>query len=491
MPNRQSLAALEWPPDVQTGLWCKFPLAGCTILVALLAGKLHGAEPTAQKPNVIVILADDLGWSDLACYGNPLHESPHLDRLAGDGMRFTQAYAVAPVCSPTRACLLTGKAPARLGMTHIIQYRPEANAHWKEPVNVAALPLAEVTLFEALHSAGYATAQIGKWHVGGLDGATAEGDPLRQGADLNVAGSEFGQPPDYFFPYTRTMGDQTYRLKHAPPGRDGDYLDEQLTAAAEQFIGQHRDHPFFLCLSFFLPHTSMGNRLQARADKIAKYQAKLGLAEPAEKAVYAAMVEHLDDCVGRIVRRLDGLGLAEKTLIVFTSDNGGYGDKTSNAPLRDSKSSGYEGGLRVPTIVRAPGRIMAGKTSSVPVITADFYPTILAAAGVRPANPEALDGINLLPLMTQGQTPDRAALFWHYPHFSPRAFSAVRAGRWKLLEFFEESGIRQELYDLIDDPGERHDLAQHQPDRVRELKTRLDDWRTSVGARLPVRVTSP
>ncbi len=469
----------------------RIPLAGSLIFVALFASQLDGGEPLPKKPNVIVILADDLGWSDLACYGNRLHETPHLDRLAAEGIRFTDAYAAAPLCSPTRACLLTGKSPARLGMTHIIQYHPQANAYWKEPDNVAALPLAEVTLFEALHSAGYATAQIGKWHIGGLDGGAPEGDPLRQGAEVNVAGSEYGQPPDYFFPYTRTVGEQTYRLKHPPPSRDGDFLDEQLTSAAEQFLGEHRDRPFLLCLSFFLPHTSMGNRLQARAEKIAKYQARLGLEKPSERAVYAATIEHLDDCVGRIVKKLDDLGLTEKTLIVFTSDNGGYGEKTSNAPLRDAKSSGYEGGLRVPTIIRMPGHIRRETAFSVPVITADIYPTVLAAAGVRPANPKELDGINLLPLLLEGKTPDRPALFWHYPHFSPRAFSAVRAGRWKLIEFFEESGIRHELYDLVDDRGEQHNLAQQQPEHVRELKARLDEWRGAVGARMPVRLATP
>jgi arylsulfatase A-like enzyme len=235
----------------------------------------------------------------------------------------------------------------------------------------------------------------------------------------------------------------------------------------------------------------MGNRLQAHPEKIAKYQARLGLDKPAEKAVYAAMIEHLDDCVGRIVRKLDELQLAEKTLIVFTSDNGGYGEKTNNAPLRDAKSSGYEGGLRVPTIIRMPGRIGRETKSSIPVITADIFPTVMAAAGARPQKTEALDGINLLPLITEGQTPDRTALFWHYPHFSARAFSAVRAGRWKLIEFFEASGLRHELYDLVDDLGEQRDLAREQPERVRELKAQLDNWRTSVGARVPTRLPAP
>ena len=222
------------------------------------------------------MLADDLGWSDLACYGNRLHETPHLDRLAAGGIRFTDAYAAAPLCSPTRACLLTGKSPARLGMTHIIQYRPQANAHWKEPDNVSALPLAEVTLFEALQSAGYATAQIRQMARRRTRRRSFEGDPLRQGADVNVAGSEYRPAPRLFFSLHPHRGDQTYRLKHPPPSRDGDFLDEQLTSAAEQFLGEHRDRPFLLCLSFFLPHTSMGNRLQARAEKIAKFQARLG-----------------------------------------------------------------------------------------------------------------------------------------------------------------------------------------------------------------------
>lgn len=461
-------------------------LIACTAFFSSIATLDAADRP--RPPNLILILADDLGGSDLACYGHRLHETPSLDRLAARGVRFTQAYAAAPVCSPTRACLLTGKSPARLGMTHIIQYQPKPNSAWQEPENRSELPLAETTLFEALKRQDYATAHIGKWHLGGLKDENAAGDPRRQGADINVAGSEYGQPPDYFFPFSRRVGEQSYRLKLAPPSRDGSYLDEQLTAAAGQFIEDHADRPFFLFLSFFLPHTSMGNRLQAKSEKIAKYQAKLKLDQPHEKAVYAAMIEHLDDCVGRITKQLDDLNLTNDTFIVFTSDNGGYGDKTDNAPLRDAKSSGYEGGLRVPAIFSWPTRLSSGKTSSLTITSADLFPTFLAAAGAKPDEPTVLDGVNLLPYLTTGEVPRREALYWHYPHFSPRAFSAIRSGRWKLIEFFEPQGLRCELYDLDSDPSEQHDASTEQPELVQKMKSQLNDWRATVGARMPIRI---
>lgn len=460
----------------------------CLAMAAAAWGVEPAARAEARQPNIVLIVADDLGWSDLACYGNTFHQTPHLDRLAGQGMRFTSAYAAAPLCSPTRASLLTGKYPARLGMTSIIQYQPRPSAHWREPPNARFLPLAEQTLFEVLKEAGYRTGHFGKWHLGGERENVATGDPSRQGADVNLAGSDFGQPPDYFYPYQRTLPDgRRLTLPRAPEQkRPDDFLDERLTDEAEAFIEQNRDRPFFLFMSYFLPHTSMGNRLQARAEKIARYRERLGTTGPEEKAVYAAMIEHLDECVGRLMHTLDSLGLTENTIVVFTSDNGGYGDKTSNTPLRGAKSEGYEGGIRVPTLIRWPGHVAEHSISAEPIITPDLFVT-LAEIGAKQSGPE-VDGVSLWPLLTQGESLHRTAIFWHYPHFSPQAYSAVRSGRWKLIEFYEEAGPRHELYDLAADAGETSDLAATSLERVQELRGMLDDWRQSVGARAPSRL---
>src|SRR5262249_19400509 len=315
-----------WFTQIRVGF-----VAAAAALLAATASLAQAAEnPTrSRKPNIVLILADDMGWRDLGCCGSTFYETPHLDALARQGIRFTNAYAAAAVCSPTRASLLTGKYPARLHLTHIIQAPRTKKGPLQDPDWTPYLPLDEVTLAKALKPAGYVTALIGKWHLGGVAGRSgsgdgAEGDPKRQGFAVNVAGSDLGQPPDYFFPYARTLsGGKIVRLTNLEGGRPGEYLTDRLTDEAERFVTQHRDRPFFLFLSHFAPHTAMGDRLQARESLSAKFKARVDPKNPQQDPVYAAMLSSLDDGVGRLLKKLDDLGLAENTLVIFTSDNGG------------------------------------------------------------------------------------------------------------------------------------------------------------------------
>jgi arylsulfatase A len=463
------------------------PIAVAAVLLAF-AGSARAAPE--RRPNIILILADDLGWRDLGCCGSTFYETPHLDALARQGMRFTNAYAAAAICSPSRASLMTGKYPARLHLTHIIQAAPARKGNLRDPDWTPYLPLEEATLAKMLKPAGYATAIIGKWHLGGHPGRSAagageEGDPKRQGFDVNIAGSDMGQPPDYFFPYTRTLsGNRTVHLTNLEGGKSGEYLTDRLTDEAEAFIGQHKDKPFFLFLSHFAPHTSMGDRLQAKEAVIARFQKKANPQDAQHDPVYAAMVASLDESVGRIVKKVDDLGLADKTLIVFTSDNGGYHPKTSNLPLRGAKGTPYEGGIRVPAIVRWPGHVKPGSTSDVPVITPDFYPTLLDAADRKAGARQIIDGCSLLPLLTGTGKLERPAIYWHYPHCDSEPYSVVRQGDYKLIEFLANG--RCELYNLRDAAEENMNLADRLPEKVAGLRKDLTQWRQSVGAQLPV-----
>ncbi|MEX2607922.1 MAG: sulfatase [Kiritimatiellia bacterium] len=467
---------------------------------AILAGFLFSATVgclEAATPNVLVLLVDDLGWKDLSCTGSDFYETPNIDALAKSGVLFSQAYAASPVCSPTRASLLTGQYPARIGHTHIVQAygRWPASSPLTEPDWVPVLPLEAVTLAEMLKPAGYTTAHIGKWHLGGRadQPRTPEADPLNQGFDLNIGGTMEGQPPDYFFPYERTLksAGKTLRLGKLPPGKLGDYLTEVLTDSALDFLDVQAGQklPFFLEVNFFTVHTSTGDRLQARADKIAKYQEKAAGMPPGDQRnpVYAAMVEHLDEAVGRIVQRLDKLGMRENTILFLLSDNGGHGGKTSMRPLRGAKSSAYEGGIRVPALVSWPGRVPAGTVSDTPVHSIDLFPTVLDLLGIA-ASDEPIDGVSLKALLLNSPDLDlNRPLFWHNPHYYPHAapHSAVRYGDYRLIEFLEEG--RLELYNLQEDPGEQVNLADREPGKRIELQQMLDRWRTDVGAPMPGR----
>lgn len=448
------------------------------VLAFLLAVLTPPVNASGPRLNVVVILADDLGWADLGCYGSTFHRTPALDRLAKQGLRFTDGYASCPVCSPTRAALLTGKAPARLGLTDWLPGRTDRpDQPLLRPELPQQLALEETTLAEAFKAAGYATGHIGKWHLGGKGF-----EPTRQGFDVNIAGDHTGTPRSYFAPFRNKQG--------VMPGLDkaaeDEYLTDRLAAEAERFLEANKERPFFL----YLPHHAVHTPLRAKADHVKKYEAT-AIPGKQSNAVYAAMLESLDDAVGRVMAKLDELKLADRTIVVFTSDNGGLATRegpntpaTINTPLREGKGWLYEGGIRVPFLVRWPGVVKPGRTSSVPVVTHDLYPTLLEARGVEVK--EKVDGVSLVSLLRGEGQPKREALYWHYPHYAnqrSRPGGAVRAGNWKLIEFYEDN--RRELFDLSKSVGEHRNLAAEQPDVVKRLASRLDAWRKEVGAKMP------
>ncbi len=453
----------------------------------------------AKGPNFVFFLVDDLGWMDLGCFGSRFYETPNVDRLAAQGMRFTNAYAACPVCSPTRASIMTGKYPARLGTTDYFGApQPDTvQKHWtrNKPLLPARylnrLPLEEVTIAEALKEHGYATFFAGKWHLG------PEGFwPEDQGFDFNKGGHDRGGPyggKRYFSPYGNP------RLSDGP---DGEHLPDRLATETCRFIEEHRDEPFLAYLSFYSVHTP----LMAREDLKAKYEAKAQTVEHdgpdwgkegdrevrlvQDHAVYAGMVEAMDQAVGKVLDALDRLDLTRETIVFFMSDNGGLstseGHPTSNLPLRAGKGWLYEGGIREPMIVRWPGAVKAGSVCDEPVTSTDFYPTMLDMAGLPPAPQQHLDGRSMVPLLRQ-QSPQKArALYWHYPHYGNQGGSpggAVRLGDYKLIEFYEDH--RVELYSLRDDLGEKKDLAAAMPEKAAQLRRMLHQWRSDVGAAMP------
>lgn len=449
--------------------------------VIVLVGLLGLLRPSVQEtcaavaapsrpPNFIFILADDLGWTDLSCQGSKFYETPNLDRLAREGMRFTQAYSACTVCSPTRACVLTGKYPARLHITDWIAGHARPYAKLRVPAWTMRLPLEEANLARVLKPAGYAAASIGKWHLGGRDFW-----PEQQGFDLNLAGCELGHPGSYFSPY---------RIATLPDGPAGEFLTDRECAEALKWIEQHRDRPFFL----YLPHHAVHTPLMGKTNVVAKYAAKARPDSPQRNPTYAALVESVDDSVGRILRRLDELGLATNTVIFFTSDNGGLALNrvTSNLPLRAGKGSAYEGGVRVPLIIKWPGATQPGSVCEAPVISADYYPTMLELAGLKPPAGAAVDGESLAPLLRQSGRLKRDTLYWHYPHYHPGGatpYSALRQGDWKLIEFLEDD--HAELYNLKEDIAEQNDLAKTMPERAAQLRGQLHAWRRQVGAQMP------
>jgi arylsulfatase A-like enzyme len=437
------------------------------------------------RPNIVFILVDDMGWRDGACFGSQYYQTPQLDALAKSGMRFTQAYAACAVCSPTRAAQLTGKYPARLHLTDwIAGERAPKNTRFQAPNWQQHLPLEETTLPTALKRLGYTTAHIGKWHLGGDKFL-----PQYHGFDTNIAGGDIGHPASYFWPYGAT--NQSHRVPDLAGrgGRVGDYLTDQLTTEALQFIAANRDRPFFLNLW----HYSVHSPLQGKPELIAAAVDRPG-ADGQSNKVYYAMLRSLDESVGRIMNKLDELHLAENTNIVFTSDNGGavhlgQPRATSNFPLRNGKGTAYEGGLRVPLLVKAPGVTRPGTVCDTPVITMDFFPTLLElAAAEKSASRTAVDGVSFAPLLRGEKQTPHSELFWHYPHYwnggrvSP--YSVARVGDWKLIRSYETG--TEELYDLKNDLSEQTNLAASNPARRRELGARLDAWLQVVGAQMPV-----
>jgi arylsulfatase A len=433
------------------------------------------------KTNVVLILIDDLGWKDVGCYGSTYYQTPNIDRLADDGMRFTDGYAACNVCSPTRGAIMTGKYPARLLLT---QWLP--SGRWSATKNrmregryLSNLPLEEVTMAEAMREAGYRTAFMGKWHLG----TETYYYPQHQGFDVNVGGRDYGAPGGYFYPFKGswripTTGQMLH--KEPPlPGKTGDYLVDRLAEEAEIFIRENADQPFFLMLSHYAVHSP----LQGKPDKVAHYE-KIAKKDRQGKPDYAAMVESVDDSVGRVLRTLQELKIDQRTLVIFTSDNGGFAKATDNSPLRANKGSNYEGGLRVPVIIKWPGKTQPGSVSHEPVISTDFYPTILEATGQGDRPFQHVDGESLVPVLTGRDDLDRDALYWHYPHYNqhPQSFPSgvIRAGDWKLIEAYETGKLS--LFNLASDLGEGSDLAEQNPGKVTELHGKLKAWRDQVGA---------
>jgi alkaline phosphatase len=430
-----------------------------------------------ERPNIIVFLADDLGWADLACYGSDLHETPHLDGLARTGVKFTDAYSACTVCSPTRASLLTGKYPARLHVTDWIAGHERPQARLRIPDWTKQLNHEYVTLAEVLQQAGYQTAHIGKWHLG----PDTHG-PTSQGFQVNIGGTSAGSPPGgYFLPNQLDL----------PGAKEGEYLTDHLTDRAIELIETWREKSFFLYLPSYAVHTP----IQAKPDLSEHYREKIEPEHKHRNADYAAMVHNLDENIGRVLAKLDELKLTERTLVIFTSDNGGLTQVngrptgvTNNTPLRRGKGSAYEGGVRVPLIVRGPG-VAQDAVCDEPAMTVDLFPTVAEWAGV--ALPEdaktSLDGVSLAAVLPNPEgTVRREALYWHYPHYHPGGdgpYSAVRAGDWKLIEHLEDG--RLELFNLREDLGEQKDLAEERPEHAKQLLAQLTAWRQSVGAQMP------
>ncbi|MFW6133029.1 MAG: sulfatase [Planctomycetota bacterium] len=459
-----------------------------------------------DKPNFIFILLDDMGWADLACQGSDFYETPNIDRLASEGMRFTDAYASCPVCSPTRASWMTGRYPARLGLTNYIAGHERGKVISAPFVHY--LPGEEKTVADSLREGGYQTWHVGKWHLGERDYW-----PDRHGFDVNVGGCHWGAPKQgYFAPWGNPALDE---------GADGEYLTDRLTDEAIRLIENSDGRPFLLNMCYYSVHVP----IQAKEAYVERYRAKaaeMGLDEvqvfaedgpfPCEHKkdkriirrlvqsdpTYAAMIHSVDENVGRLLGALQAAGQADNTVVIFTSDNGGLataeGSPTCNAPLSEGKGWMYEGGTREPLLIRAPGLVAPGTTCDVPVTTTDFYPTLLELAGL-PAEPDRhCDGVSIAPLLRADGRPqgrregrlDREAIYWHYPHYGNQGGTpgcSVRADDWKLIELFEDG--RLELYNLRDDVGEDNDLADEEPDRRDRLHKMLVAWRDSVAAELP------
>ena len=472
--------------------------AALTTLVAfvIVASPVDGAPP--EKPNIVFILVDDLGFMDIGA-DNPdgFYDTPNIDRLAASGMRFTQAYAACPVCSPTRASIMTGRYPTRCNITDYINPGGGNQPHeWRRNTQLLPAPFSmqladdEITVAEKLGAAGYATFFAGKWHLGG------EGFyPEDQGFDVNRGGTEQGGPyggRKYFSPYGNP------KLSDGP---DGEHLPARLARETVDFIRAHQGGPFLAFLSFYSVHTP----LMGRPDLVQEYEARRALLPAVEvswrqergrktrlvqdHAVYAAMVEAMDEAVGLVLDELETLGLVNDTVVIFFSDNGGLstseGHPTSNEPLRAGKGWLYEGGIREPCIIRAPQVTAAGSVCNTPIISIDFLPTILELAGIDP--PPRLDGMSLVSLLGGAvELAGRQTIYWHYPHYGNQGGApsgAVRAGRWKLIEWYEDGAL--ELFDLDEDPAETVNLADTAPAMAARLRRSLALWRESVGARMP------
>jgi uncharacterized sulfatase len=450
------------------------------IAAALVCAAVSSTATAAERPNMVLIFIDDMGWKDVGCYGNDFVDTPRIDRLAAEGVRFTDFYAAGAVCSPTRCALQSGQNQARIGITDFI------SGHWRPfervitPRPTMALPLDTVTVGEALKSAGYKTGYVGKWHLG----SGAQFQPDRQGYDFSAV---IGGP---HLP-------EAYRVQGRPDlkPKSEQYRTDFEADLSINFIRSNKSQPFFLMLSPYAVHIP----LAAMSDKVEKYQKKAAkLNRDLPHPVYAAMIEHCDDMVGRIVDAVEDAGLTDNTMIVFTSDNGGLyrrydyrehadDNVSSLAPLKGEKGSLHEGGVRVPLIVKYPPLAKPGTVCSEPTISYDFYPTFVDLAGGSPPVNQTIDGLSLKPLLSE---PDaklrRDAVHWHYPHYHhDRPASSIRERDWKLIEYLDGTSD-VELYHLSDDLGETSNLASQKQGRVADLKQKLNAWRRDVLARMPI-----
>lgn len=464
------------------------------LTIFLLATTSCNDQP---KPNFIFILVDDLGWTDLGCYNSSFYETPNIDRLAAAGTLFTNAYAASPVCSPTRASILTGKYPSRVGITDWIPGHDPKDRKLLGPKDLHELPLSEITVAEAFKKQGYQTFFAGKWHLGD------EGFfPEDQGFDVNFGGHHKGSPPGgYYSPYKNP------KLSDGP---EGEYLTDRLTDESIRFLENNQTNPFFLFLSFYTVHTP----IQANKKHIGKFEEKASLVriagperspehdgmtrENQVNPAYASMVHALDENIGRLLDKVKAANLDKNTYIILTSDNGGLSTlnkrrtaPTSVRPLRAGKGWCYEGGIRVPLIIKVPTDVSVRKeppnTSDIPVISTDFYPTLLDMAGVPAMPDQHRDGISLLPILQGGEAIARKALFWHFPHYHGSTWtpgSAIRVGQWKLIEFYDYE--KTELYDLTGDLEEQNDLSKQYPQKTRELQALLNGYLEETGAQKPM-----
>ena len=444
-----------------------------------------------QRPNLILINVDDLGWKDLGCYGSDVYETPNIDKLARNGLKFTNAYSACAVCSPTRAAIMTGRYPARLGVTDWIRARFQGGKIPKDkknpsgwvgsknkkvlcPQNALWMELEEVTIAEKLKEDGYATCHIGKWHLGADDWY-----PEKQGFDENYGGCDYGQPPSYFDPFKNKRLDGIYGL---PGKKQGEYLTDRECDEAVMFIKKNRQKKFFLNFANYAVHTP----IQAKPSLLDKYKTKIQSLDTKQKnEAYATMVESVDQAVGKIITILKEEGIFDRTLIIFTSDNGGLLGVTNNAPLRSGKGFPYEGGIRVPLIIFWPDFINGGKVIDTPVSSIDFFPTLCSAAGIKNATDKVVDGLNLLPLIKGENNIKRQSLFWHFPHYRGKInpYSIIRNGDWKLIKRYD--GKPFELFNLKNDLSEKNDLSQDMPEKVKELNEEIMIWLLKTNAKVP------
>ncbi|MCH5598235.1 sulfatase [Niabella ginsengisoli] len=431
----------------------------------------------SQKPNIVLIVADDLGWTDLACYGSDFYETPNLDQLAAKGMKFTQAYAACNVCSPSRAAIMTGKYPARTHITDWIKGHQRPYARLLPPDWTMQLPLEETTIAELLKSQGYATASIGKWHLGDDE----KYYPEHQGFDVNIGGYYKGSPTSYFSPYKNP------RLKD---GVTGEQLTDRLADEAIQFISTTHNRPFFVYLPFYAVHTP----LKAKDEDLSYFKAKIDTSKNHQNPVYAGLIKNMDRNIGKLINALQQLQLDKNTLVIFTSDNGGLiGNRqnrekqvTSNYPLREGKGTAYEGGTRVPAIFYWAEHIKPGSTDT-PIISMDMFSTIAGVAGLHGKDIPVNDGADISPLLLKQEKLSNRNLYWHYPHYHSQGatpYSAILEGDTKLIYYYETG--KKELYNLKNDIGERHDLSDKEKGNTERLYLSLQKWLKETNAQLPV-----